>query len=467
MQENAPTMGPEPPIESMDQSMQDPLDLEDFDDDNVDLQDPAQNTYEMVKTRHERRCFKVLAPFVFVVILPGRKEISQHNHNDIKRFFHNRYYFEKNKKGEMEKLLFVTRWLGDEYIRTYTGFVVDPDCVRPDVYNLWRKYSASRLPPVDPALVDGLIEPILNHIRKVITLGNEAHTQWIMDYMASILQRPTKPTHVAIMLYGLEGACKGMVFDAFRKSVLGDHCTAQSSNVEQDMFGRFANINVNCVLTQLDEVQDLYKYWDRLKDMITNRTLNYEKKNKDPIVLANLINLIFTSNNENVLKISPNDRRFALFRCSNIYLNDREYQIWLGDYLERKDVARALYQHLLSRPLVAYPYDFQASRPITDYYKEAQLASICPVARFLSAMVNDDQCGNFKARDLYEKYKNFIAAGGYKGVKTASSFGIDIKRIDGVSSKRMTSGIFYSMDKEAILQHLQKANQFDPDASWL
>ena len=162
--------------------------------------------------------------------------------------------------------------------------MVDPDCTRPDVYNLWRNYLASEYPRVDPSLIDSLIGPIINHIRKVITLDNEDHTQWVLDYLANIIQRSTKPTHVAVLLYNLEGACKGMIFDFFRKLILGDHCSAQSINVEQDMFGRFANINVNCVFTQLDEVQDLYKYWDRLKDMITNRTLNYEKKNKDPIV---------------------------------------------------------------------------------------------------------------------------------------------------------------------------------------
>ena len=385
----------------------------------------------------------------------------------IKHFYHNKYYFEKNKRGEVEKMPFIPRWLGDEYIKTYTEFVVDPDCTRPDVYNLWRNYLASEYPPVDPPLIDSLIEPIINHIRKVITLDNEEHTQWVLDYLANIIQRPTKPTHVAILLYGLEGACKGMIFDFFRKLILGDHCSSQSSNVEQDMFGRFANINVNCVFTQLDEVQDLYKYWDRLKDMITNRTLNYERKNKDPIVLSNMTNLLFTSNNENVMKISPNDRRFCLFKCCNIYLNDKAYQTWFGSYLERIDVARAFYQHLKCRPLAAYPYDFQSSRPITDYYKEAQLVSICPVARFISALVNDDQFRDIRAKELYERYKTFITACGYKGIKTSTTFGIDIKSINGISCRRSNQGMVYTLEPELIKLHLQGTNQFDADASWL
>jgi len=465
--EDTPMMGPEPPRDFPPTPTYDQMELEDLEDDQVDLQDPAQNTYELVKSRHERRCFKVLEPFVYVVILPGRKDISQHNHVAIKQFYHNKYYFGKNKDGEVEKQPFITRWLSDEYIKTYNEFVVDPDCTRTDVYNLWRPYLATEYPPIEPELVDGLIEPIVNHIRKVITLDNEEHTQWMLDFLANIVQRPTQPTHVALLLYGLEGTGKGMIFAALRKVVLGNHCTAQSSNVEQDMFGRFANINVKCVLTQLDEVQEIYKHWDRLKDMITNQTLNYERKNKDPIVLPNMVNFIFTTNNENVLRISPNDRRFVLFRCSSHYLNDRAYQTWFGSYLERKDVARALYQHLKGRSLAAYPYDFQASRPITEYYREAQLACICPVARFMSAMVNDNQCEEIKGRELYERYKNFVTASGYKSVKTATSFGIDVKRMKGVSSKRMTHGVTYRLMLQDIKAHLQQTNQYDVDATWL
>jgi hypothetical protein len=48
----------------------------------------------------------------------------------------------------MEKELFITRWLGVEYIKTYKGFVIDPDCTSTDVsrYNLWRPYIATEYP---------------------------------------------------------------------------------------------------------------------------------------------------------------------------------------------------------------------------------------------------------------------------------------------------------------------------------
>jgi phage/plasmid-associated DNA primase len=114
---------------------------------------------------------------------------------------------------------------------------------------------------------------------------------------------------------------------------------------------------------------------------------------------------------------------------------------------------------------VTYPYDFQASRPITEYYREAQLACICPVARFMSALVNDEQCGEVKGKELYERYKSYVAASGYKNVKTATSFGLDIKRMKGVSSKRMSQGVVYRLNLEEIKAHLELTNQFDADAS--
>jgi hypothetical protein len=133
-----------------------------------------------------------------------------------------------------------------------------------------------------------------------------------------------------------------------------------------------------------------------------------------------MVNLLFTSNNECVLKKSPNDCCFVLFHCINHYLNDKPYQIWLARHLDSQDVACAFYQHLSSRLLQAYPYYFQASHPITDYYKEAQLACICPVASFMSALVNDDQCWDIKAKELHDRYKNFVLFCGYQNFKTVT-----------------------------------------------
>ena len=76
-----------------------------------------------------------------------------------------------------------------------------------------------------------------------------------------------------------------------------------------------------------------------------------------------------------------------MFECSPIYFSDKEYfsdKDNLGAHLERPKVARAFYQHLLTRDLSKYShsYSFQHSRPITDCYRAAQQNSIPVISRF-------------------------------------------------------------------------------------
>lgn len=59
------------------------------------------------------------------------------------------------------------------------------------------------------------------------------------------------------MLYGEQGIGKDMFLDWFRFSVLGTHCTYQTSDPEKRVFSRFSMGRVDKVLLQIDEVKDL------------------------------------------------------------------------------------------------------------------------------------------------------------------------------------------------------------------
>ena len=346
-----------------------------------------------------------------------------------------------------------------------TKIVVDPACKRTDVYNLWRGFAAASLPPVDDSLVHALVQPIINHIHRVVTNDNDAHTDWNLDWMANLVQRPQQKTGVGILLYGKEGCGKGIIPVFLRKAVLGAQCSFQTSKPEHDLFGQFAKGPLSSVFVQIDEASSAYEQREKMKDLITNDKFNYEKKGRDTITVKNLVNLLLTTNNENALTVSPTDRRFALFRCSSVYKGDKPYFDALGAHLDRPDVARAFYQFLMARDLSRYHHDFQHSRPITDYYREAQLASIPVVSRFFSALVNDNTCDDARASDLFDRFKTFHTNGNYKYPVTATSFGRDAKRIPGVSKKRCTAGWVYSFDRELIRRHLIEQNELDPDAS--
>ncbi len=431
-----------------------------------DTDNPALNTYEMVKERFERNCFYVNNKNMYLKLNKGPGDFSILSHPQIlNAYCALTYWGPMGDKGDIVEQLFIRKWILDKNKKTVEKIDIDPRGTESDVYNLWRDFTASELPPVPEEHVLELIQPITRHFDDVITSGVAAHTKFIHDYLANIIQRPWQKTQVALSLYGSQGCGKGIIFEFFRLKILGTHCSYQTSKPDNDLFGRFANGAVNRVFVQVDEVKSLHDHADQLKDFITNPTVNYEMKGKDTIVVPNFANLILTSNNANALTVSTDDRRFALFQCTSVHKGDTQYFADLGAHLERPEVARAYYQYLMGVNLSEYPTSFQHKRPVTEYYKEVQHNSIPVFARFMSSLVNTEHSASeFSARTLYEKYELFRTKGNYKFVMTETSFGREVKKVAGVTSKKTNTARIYKLDHEAIKAHLKASNEYDPDA---
>jgi hypothetical protein len=488
------------------------------------------DTYEGVKRSFERTCFKVRSPFAYAVVMEEEEESGARSTRtpdlysaaQLRQRFANKYYYHyydavadnnntnNNEEDEggphkrrrmRRRMLFIKRWMADPCIREVQRVVVDPTTTetmtrkRPPIvvvddpqhdyfyYNLWRGFKAAQLPMLAPdetsasglLVVERLMAPLIAHVDAVLTGGNAAHTGWLLDYWASLVQRPQQKTQVALSLFGRQGCGKGLLFDFLRDKVLGPECSYQTAHPEHDLLARFANGFVGCVLVQVDEAQgSLRAHGDRLKNLITSRTLSFERKGHDQVVVANFCNLVFTSNHEGALAVSPDDRRFALFRCTDARRGDHAYFRALSAHLARPEVARACYVFLRRRDLRAYPHDFQASRPVTAYYLEAQRASLSPVARFLSALANDlVQRGeassplgiDIAAHAFYRRYVEFHVAGGYRGLRSDNAFSREVTRVDGIERRRVSSGVLYAIQAARVRAHLELTNEYDADAS--
>ena len=179
------------------------------------------------------------------------------------------------------------------------------------------------------------------------------------------------------------------------------------------------------------------------------------------------------------------DRRFTLFRATPRYRGNLDYLRALSAHLDRPEVARAVYQFLMARDLSPYGYDMQASRPITQYYREAQAISIPVTSRFLSAYVNHNghaaivgvaedagdgaaaaqqQQQELSAVKFYQHYVAFHHAGNHRTLLTDTAFGRVVHRVDGVLKIRGRRGHAYALDLERIRQHLVATKEFDEDA---
>jgi hypothetical protein len=439
-------------------------------DGEVDPEDPVQNTYERVKARFELRCFKVLSPFAYAHLIDDQtKEPDLYTPIALKHLYANLYYFERDAQQEWKKQLFVPKWMGDVRIKQVKRIVVDP-VVADDGqnYNMWPGFAAERLPPVPDADVAELIEPIVRHLYDVYANTHAETTEFLLDYFANMVQRPDRPSHVALSLWGRSGVGKGMPLTFMREKVLGKAVTYQTANPENDLLGRFQNGCVNRVLVQVDEVRSLREHDDRLKDLITNDTVQLERKGRDIVTVRNLVNLVFTSNNENALTVGTDDRRFVLLRCSEKYKANGPYLCGLGRHMERPEVARAFFQFCMGRDLSRYTYDMQLHRPVTDYYLECQRSNVPVTSRFFSALIIAADCPEqIGALALFQRFMLFVNAGMYRVHHTETSFGRHVRRIAGVTKTRQARGTVYQLDAERIRRHLAENNELDEDASLL
>ncbi len=189
-----------------------------------------------------------------VVNEAGKAVIYEPAHDPIlNRRYHNRLAFADFEKLHLNRLVKVgnkflpvaTVWLRHldrrQYIR---GVTFDPSGNQHDseVLNLWQGYS------IVPKAGDwGLMK---SHIFEVICASSQEHYDYLMDWMARLIQFPAQQGEVAVVLIGIEGTGKGILARALLY-ILGQHGLA--INHTKHLTGNFNAHLRDCVFLFADE----------------------------------------------------------------------------------------------------------------------------------------------------------------------------------------------------------------------
>jgi hypothetical protein len=334
-----------------------------------------------------------------------------------------------------------------------------------EVYNSWIGYLAEGMQHVDDHLVPDLVRPIVRLIHDVYTSQNQEHTDYVLDWFAQHIQHPCHATGVGLVLYGPQGCGKSFLPKWHREKILGKHCTTQTAKPELDLFDKHSEGAHDRVFVVVEEMKQTHEFNNPLKNYLTEDTIRYERKNHQTETRANYSNIVFTTNNPNALHIEPSDRRFVLFECRSVYSTD--YFTELVRYRNRPDVCRAWYQFLRDRD-ISHQTNFQATRPITDYYRSVQQSSIPTFSRWLSAVTNEHAHTStplcYSVNDFFKSYMDFHNEGNYKHSVSKTTFGKSLTRVGGVERKRGTNNSRYIVNKREIKKYLESINEYDPDA---
>src|SRR5262249_54531653 len=184
-------------------------------------------------------------------------------------------------------------------------------------YNLWRGFTCEPDPGKSWA-------GFRDHMLSNICAGNNEHFNWVLAFLAHLVQRPWEKPGVSIVLRGEEGTGKG-----FFANVIGRLCGTHYCVVSQagHLTGRFNAHLAQALLVFVDEA-----FWagdkageGALKHLVTDEELTIEGKFRDPIMVRNLSRLIIASNEKWVVPAGIQARRWAVFDVADTRRNDRAY----------------------------------------------------------------------------------------------------------------------------------------------
>ncbi|MGA6149905.1 bifunctional DNA primase/polymerase [Stenotrophomonas sp. NPDC077461] len=230
--------------------------------------------------------------------------------------------------------------------------------------NMWKGWSVEPRPG-DWSLLRELI-------RDVLTDGDAASFEYVLNWMAFMFQHPERVAEVAVAFRGAKGTGKSTLGRALAK--LAGASGLHIANPSQ-LVGRFNSHLQNCILLFADEA-----FWagDKagesvLKALVTEPTLIYEGKGRDAVMGRNHVHIVMASNNDWVVPAGMDgERRFAVFNVNERRLGDKEFFNALNRQLDEGGLAGLLHD-MLARDLG--DWHSRESVPQTEALAEQKLMS--------------------------------------------------------------------------------------------
>lgn len=280
--------------------------------------------------------------------------------------------------------------------------------------NTFRGYDV--LPSGQPMYEPVLSKILFDHIRHVLC-GNDTEEvySFFLKWIYTVACVPGKRTGVCVLLSSGEGTGKNL-FTSLLCRIMG---SSSICAVESKIFCRFNSILENKALVVINELASTgkaYAHSDMFKTLITDDTLNIEKKGLPTETVKNYLNFILTTNNENVINVTAGDRRFLALRCKEHRVGESYYFKDLADAIEDPMCVQEFVDVLVTQFKDEDP--FNASQlPMTEIKKDLQRDNAHPVIGFIDnnrsffsqyCVLGTSMIPAIELSKIHEAYNNWV-----------------------------------------------------------
>lgn len=228
----------------------------------------------------------------------------------------------------------------------------------------------------------------INHIKNIICNGNEEYFNFFMNWIYCVVS--FKRSNFGVVLFGEQGTGKSIVVKFLEDFVIGKHLVLSTADINclKQFNGSFeGKLLINFEEFPTPNNEEFHNLADILKNLITNSTIEINKKFLNSYSVSNYSNIIITTNNKSIIKIPNDDRRYLMLKVSNKKKCDANYFNELAKYINdhngiSEKVGECFYVYCREKYDPNY-FKIHKEAPMTDYKKELIRDGIKPEYNFI------------------------------------------------------------------------------------
>lgn len=181
----------------------------------------------------------------------------------------------------------------------------------------------------------------------IVLFPNEKERGYVMDWMAWVVQNPTKRINYSLLVRGAHGSGKTTLGVLLCGMLGGQNVGYVSNTVMNGRFSEWAEGHILKIVEEIYDKGDRYSAVERQKEFITNDRFMVEPKGRKAKEVVNTSSKLMFTNHFNALPLDENQRRYLV--VSTQAENHLDMERVYGDTGERskffKDVYRAIENH--------------------------------------------------------------------------------------------------------------------------
>lgn len=261
-----------------------------------------------------------------------------------KSMLHNAYeHIECGFSKQGIPVKFIDRWTGfNNKIRIYDDMNIYPDTTKcpKTIFNLWKPFNIDLFKGDFIPNEDGA-QKLLHHI-KILCNHQEEVYDYIILWVAHMLQYPAKKSIIPTFI-SKQGAGKGTLLKILSR-LIGANRVLETTSPSRDVWGNFNGMMPTKFLVNLNELsrKETIESEGRIKALITDPMLTINSKGINQYEVYSYHRFIITTNQEQPIATSDDDRRNLIIRSSDELLKNKDYFIELNKLIEDDAVIRTI-----------------------------------------------------------------------------------------------------------------------------